>query len=160
MLECFLDRDDHNRRRFFSVNGEPAPEICILGNLCAPIHPIGLIHSGHEKNQRDTRVLSKVLEAIDPIVTATVRYEQCPTVFCYLNKAGLIALGRAVQTLSAASRKYQKWRSGDKSAANLIDMVNRFLGDALARLSVERPETIGACYNAALEISHCNLLPI
>jgi hypothetical protein len=62
--------------------------------------------------------------------------------------------------LSAASRKYQKWRSGDKSAANLIDMVNRFLGDALARLSVERPETIGACYNAALEISHCNLLPI
>ena len=72
MLECFLDRDDHNRRRFFSVNGEPAPEICILGNLCAPIHPIGLIHSGHEKNQRDTRVLNKVLEAIDPIVTATV----------------------------------------------------------------------------------------
>ena len=74
MLECLLDRDDHNRRRLFAIDGKAPLEVCILRNLCAPVHPIGLIHPGHEENQCNPRILNKVLEAIDPIVTATVRY--------------------------------------------------------------------------------------
>src|SRR5262245_38912484 len=109
MRECLFDRHDHNRRGLFAIDGEPPLEVCILGNLCAPVDPIGLIHPGHEENQCNTRVLNKVLEAIDSIVTATVRYEQRPTVFCDLHEAGLIALGRAVETLSASCCKNQKW---------------------------------------------------
>src|SRR5262245_56898928 len=159
MLECLLDSDDHNRRGLFAIDGEPPLEVCILGDLRSSVHPIGLIYSGHKENQCNTRIFNKVLEAIDPIVTATVRYEQRPTVFCNLHEAGLIALGRAVETLSASCCKNQKWRGGNKCAPNLVDMVKRFLGNALDWLGVKCPQTIDACHNA-LEISHCNLLPV
>src|SRR6476620_3677512 len=101
MLECLLDLDDHNRRGLFAIDGESPLEVCILRDLCAPVHPIGLIHSGHEENQSNTRVLSKIFEAINPIVTATVCYEQRLTVFCNLHETRLIALRRTVETLLA-----------------------------------------------------------
>jgi hypothetical protein len=39
-------------------------------------------------------------------------------------------------------------------------MVKRFLGNAFVRLGVKCLQTIDACNNGALEISHCSLLPI
>ena len=99
MLECFFDRHDHYRRRLFAVDGKPSLEFRILADPCAPIHTIGLIHPGHEENQPDTRVLNKVLEAVNSIVTATVRYEKRPTILRNFDEARLIALRRAVETL-------------------------------------------------------------
>jgi hypothetical protein len=105
MLECLFDRHNHNRRGLFAVDGKPSLEVRILADPRAPVHTIGFIHSRHEENQSNAWVLNKVLEAINPIVTATVGYEKCPTVFCNFHEAGLIALRRAVETFFASSRK-------------------------------------------------------
>src|SRR6516225_8717322 len=98
MLECLFDRHDHYRRGLFAVDGKPSLGFCIVADPCAPVHTISLINPGHEENQSDTRVLNKVLEAINPIVAATIWYEQGPTVFCNFDEARLIALWRAVKT--------------------------------------------------------------
>ena len=45
-------------------------------------------------------------------------------------------------------------------APSLVDMAKLLLGNALDWLGVKCPQTIDACHDAALEISHCNLLPI
>jgi putative tryptophan/tyrosine transport system substrate-binding protein len=63
------------------------------------------------------------------------------------------AMGQKILTI-----KNQKWRGGDECAPHLVDMVKRFLGNALVRLGVKCPQTIDACHHAVLEISHCNLL--
>jgi hypothetical protein len=105
MLECLFDRHDHYRRGLFAVDGKPSLKVRILADPCAPVHTIGLIHPGHEENQSNAWVLNKVLEAINPIVTATVWYEQRPAVFCNFDEARLIALGRAVETFLAPSCK-------------------------------------------------------
>src|SRR5215469_5982676 len=154
MLECLFDRDNHNRPGLFAVDSKTSLEVRILADPCAPVHAISLIHPGHEENQSDTWVLNKVCEAINPIVTATVWYEQRPTVFCNCHEARLIALRRAVETLSASSRKNQKRRGGNKRAASLVNMVKLLLADALDRLGIKCPQRVDACHDAALEIRH------
>src|ERR1700747_2295647 len=128
MLKCLFDRHDHYRRGLFAVDGKPSLEVRILADPCAPVHTIGLIHPGHEENQSDTRVLNKVLEAINPIVAATVWHEQRPTIFRNFHEARLIALRRAVETLWASSCKNQERRSGNKRTASLVNMVKLLLG--------------------------------
>src|SRR5262245_59395824 len=155
MVECLFDRHDHNCRGFFAIDGEPPLEVCVLRDLCAPVHAISVIHPGYEEKQGNTWVLSKVLEAIEPIVTATVRYEQRATIFCNFHEARLIALGRAVETFSAPCCKNQKWRGGNECAPNLVDMVKRFLGNLLSWLRIKCPQTVDAFHDAALEIGHC-----
>src|SRR5215472_10821132 len=99
MLERFFHRHDHYRRGLFVIDGKPSLEFRIVANPCSPVHTISLIHSWHEENQADTRVLNKVFESINPIVAATIWYEQGPTVLCNFDEARLVALRRAVKAL-------------------------------------------------------------
>ncbi|MGA8418771.1 MAG: hypothetical protein WB691_03255, partial [Pseudolabrys sp.] len=61
--------------------------------------------------------LSKVLEAINPIVTATVWYEQRPTVFCNLHE-----IRRTVETLLAARMRNQRHLSTISSPTSLLNV--------------------------------------
>jgi hypothetical protein len=52
---------------------------------------------GDQEDQCDARVLQHVLDAVDPIVAAAVRNQQCAAAVLDLDEARLVALGRAVE---------------------------------------------------------------
>jgi hypothetical protein len=84
------------------------------------------------------RFLNEIPETTDQVIAAPVGYEQRPAVIRNLHESGLIALGRAIETLLATSGENQERRGGNKRAASRIDVIKVFFEDTFGRLCVKR----------------------
>ena len=54
----------------------------------------------------------------------------------------------------------QKRRGGNKRAARCVDMIKSFFEESFRGLCVLRRQTVDVCYEASVEISHGDLLPL
>jgi hypothetical protein len=125
-----LDRHDHHCRGLLAVDGEAVPKVRIRADPSASVHAVGLVDTGDKEDQPNARVLNKISETINQIVAATVGNEQCPTVIRNLHEPRPITLRRTVEAFSASGGENQKWRGGNKRAANCVNMVKPFFEDS------------------------------
>jgi hypothetical protein len=132
MWKSLLDRDNNHCGRFFPVDAEPSFNFRICSDPRPTIHAICFVCAWNKENQSDLLVFNEVLEAINFIIAAPIRDKERAPVFRDLNKAGLVALGRAVKAAFASGGDNQKRRGSDESPADRIDMVKRGFDDPLS----------------------------
>ena len=142
MRERLLDRDYDDRRRLLTFDRKPAPNPRIGTDLGAAVDAVGLVGARDEENQPDARVLDDVLQAVQPIVAATIGDQQGAAVVRHLDETGLVALGRAIEPRFAARRQHQKRRGRDEGPPQRIDVVELLLQHALQGTRVMRRQFI------------------
>jgi hypothetical protein len=60
--KCPFDRHDRHCRGLLAVDSDAAPEVRIRADPRAPVHAVGLVHTGHEEDQPNARLLNKISE--------------------------------------------------------------------------------------------------
>jgi len=143
-----LDGDDDNGLRLPAVHRKTPLELRIAADARAPVHTEGFIDPRRKEDDGDARIFDQVFEAIQPIVAGAIWNQKRSAVVVDLNKAGFVALGRAVETLQASGRYHQKRRCGNKRAADLVDMVELLAGGPWVRPLVDRCELLERGYVA------------
>ena len=95
--EGLVDRDHNHCLGLLAVDSKTLLQDRIDTDPGPPVDPIGFVRPGDQEDQCDARVLHHVFDAVDPIVAAPVRDQQCAAVVLDLDEARLVAFGLAVE---------------------------------------------------------------
>jgi hypothetical protein len=66
--KCVFDCHDRHCRGLLAVDSDAAPEVRIRADPSAPVHAVGLVHTGHEEDQPNARLLNKISETLDALL--------------------------------------------------------------------------------------------